>query len=66
MSENSKYVAIVANHTREMTDLLTKYNELGRQSVNLLNDNADYKLMVGQLKKENKELKKLLEVKNYE
>ena len=63
MSENSKYVAIVANHTREMTDLLTKYNELGRQSVNLLNDNADYKLMVGQLKKENKELKKLLEVK---
>jgi len=66
MSENSKYVAIVANHTREMTDLLAKYNELGRQSVNLLNDNADYKLMVGQLKKENKELKKLLEVKNYE
>ena len=63
MSENSKYVAIVANHTREMTDLLAKYNELGRQSVNLLNDNADYKLMVGQLKKENKELKKLLEVK---
>ena len=66
MSENSKYVAIVANHTREMTDLLAKYNELGRQSVNLLNDNADYKLMVGQLKKENKELKKLLEVKSYE
>jgi len=66
MSENSKYVAIVANHTREMTDLLAKYNELGRQSVNLLNDNADYKLMVGQLKKENKKLKKLLEVKNNE
>jgi len=56
MSENSAVIRIIANHTKEMNELLDK-------NIKLLSDNADYELMVGQLKKENKALKKLLEVR---
>ena len=61
MSENSAIIKIIAEKTREYTDLFNKYSGLGAAHVALVNDYADCKILCAQLSKENKRLKKLSE-----
>ena len=61
MSENGKYVKIVANHTREMEELRAKYTHVMKELSNLINEHTDLKLLYEHVRKENKRLKKMLE-----
>lgn len=59
--KNSAIVKIIANKDREYNALLTKNNKLLKEHTNLVNKFVDLKVDYGNLKGENRELRKIIE-----
>lgn len=59
---NKATVKVVRQQIHEINDITFKYKTLSKKYLDALNDNADFKILIIQLKGENKKLWVLLEV----
>ena len=64
MTENSAAIEVVAKHIREISELHAKYKDANLKYMEMLKVFPDLKVLCSNLKKENKQLRELLQQTN--
>ena len=60
MSENNAVIKIITQRDRELSELHAKYKDVNLKYMEMLEVFPDLKILCGNLKKENKQLRKML------